>query len=126
VYQSFEDLVVGDCFDPVEDTDDEALIAGMIRRCDEPHLMEVIGIPELDFPDTAPFPGEPRIEGDSEDACRAEFKTYVGIDFDDSSLSATYYAPTADTWIHGDRLVLCVVDTTPIAPLRQSVKDSES
>jgi hypothetical protein len=29
-------------------------------------------------------------------------------------------------WMHGDRLVLCVVDTTAFAPLMQSVKDSES
>src|SRR5437588_7999656 len=39
-YQAPGDLAVGDCFDPITDREDQSLLAAMIRRCDEPHLME--------------------------------------------------------------------------------------
>lgn len=123
-YEPFADLAIGDCFDPVEDRDDQALIAGIVRRCDERHLMEVIGIPVLDYAETAPFPGDAEIDRQSDELCRAAFKSYVGVDFDDSRLDVTYYPPLPESWIDGDRLVVCIVEAAEIAPFTQSVRDS--
>jgi hypothetical protein len=123
-YQPLEDLAVGACFDPVEDRDDQALIAGIVRRCDEVHLMEVIGLPRLDYPDTAPIPAKAELDRQSDELCRAEFKAYVGIDFDDSRLDATYYPPSEATWSVGDRLVVCTVVAAEIAPFTRSVRGS--
>lgn len=123
-YQAPDDLPVGACFDPVEDRDDQSLLAGIVRRCDEQHLMEVIGLPVLDYPETAPFPGDADLDRQSDELCRTAFEGYVGIDFDDSRLDATYYTPSEGTWSIGDRLVVCTVVATEIAPFTQSVRDS--
>lgn len=123
-YQNQADLVPGDCFDPVADHDDDALLAGIMRRCDEPHLMEVIGLANLDYPLDAPLPPQADIDAESEELCRSEFRGYIGIDFDDSSLSAGYYNPGEQTWGSGDREVLCIVETTPVSPFTKSVRGS--
>jgi hypothetical protein len=123
-YQAPEDLAIGACFDPVEDQDDQSLLAGIVRRCEEQHLMEVIGIPALDYAETAPFPVEADLDRQSDELCRTAFEGYVGIDFDDSTLDATYYPPSEGTWTIGDRLVVCTVVASEIAPFTQSVRDS--
>jgi hypothetical protein len=123
-YQAPEDLVVGDCFDAINDRDDEALLAATIRRCTELHSMETIGIGTLPYDDTAAFPGSAAIERESDELCRGEFGRYVGVDFDDSRLHAVYYGPTEETWRGGDRRVLCAVEANEAAPFTKSVKDS--
>lgn len=125
-YQAPTDLVVGSCFDPIEDRDDQNLLAGIIRRCNEPHLMEVIGLPELDHPPSAPYPAVRQLDAEAEELCRAEFASYVGIDYDDSQLSASFYTPSSETWVSGDRLVTCVVDAADVAPLTRSVRGSRA
>src|SRR5205085_10000897 len=81
-YQAPGDLAVGDCFDPINDHDDQSLLAAIVRRCDEPHLMEAIGVPLLPDAASAPFPGTATLDRESEALCRTEFARYVGIDVD--------------------------------------------
>jgi hypothetical protein len=124
-YQSPSDLVVGDCFDPITDRDDETLLAAVVRNCREPHFAEAIGKAVLPYDDSAPFPGSGNIERESEALCRTEFRKYVGVEFEDSRLAASYYSPTEETWPGGDRDVLCSAEANPAAPFTQSVKDSK-
>ncbi len=109
-YQAPEDLVVGDCYDPIEDEESEVLLAAAIRACDDPHLHEVFGLVDLPDPAGAPFPIERDIEDASIELCDPAFETYVGVSIDDSSYSYLYYTPTEGTWADGDRVVMCVVD----------------
>ena len=45
--------------------------------------------------------------------CKAAFETYVGIDYDNSTLYLSYYYPTEETWTEiNDREILCIVTTT--------------
>lgn len=124
-YQAEFDLAVGDCFDPIADSDDQSFLAAQMRACDEPHLMEVIGLPTLDDPLDAAYPGQAEVDRRSEDLCLAAFAEYVGVDYEDSRLGAAYYDPTSESWATGDRLILCVVESTPAAPLTRSVEGSE-
>jgi hypothetical protein len=124
LYRAAESLDLGDCFDPIADADTGALLAANIRRCEDPHLMEVFGLPTIDVPLGEPFPPLTEIDAESERLYRTEFRRYVGIDFDESRLAATSYQPTEQTWAVGDRVVICVVEAAPISPLTQSVRDS--
>lgn len=124
-YQAEWDLVVGDCFDPIADSDDESLLAARMRACDEPHLMEVIGLPTFDEPLGEAYPGEDEVDRRSEEACLSEFSEYVGVDYEDSRLGAAFYYPTSESWPGGDRTVLCVVESSEASPLTRSVEGSE-
>jgi hypothetical protein len=109
-YESPEDLEVGDCYDPIEDPDDDALLAAIILPCSAPHLAEVFGLAEVAGADGAPFPGFDDLEAEAEDLCDAAFEEYVGIDFNRSRYGYVYYTPTEATWAGGDRAVMCVID----------------
>jgi len=124
-YQAEWDLAVGDCFDPIADSDDQTLLAALMRACDEPHLMEVIGLPTLDDPLDAPYPGEADLDPRTEDACISAFSEYVGVEFEDSRLGAAYYNPSRESWATGDRGILCVVESSVASPLTRSVEGSE-
>jgi hypothetical protein len=122
-YDSPGDLAVGDCYDPIRDSDDDALLAVIFVPCDRPHLAEVFGVQDIDGPATAEYPGDARVDDESVEICDAAFETYVGIDFDESELGYIYYAPTRRTWPAGDRQVVCVVDDEG-RPMTGSVKGS--
>lgn len=110
LYQAPEDLVVGDCYDPIDDADDGALIAAIIVACEDPHLHEVFGLIELPGTETAPYPGDSAIEDDSITECDAAFEDYVGTPLDDSRYSYVYYTPSDETWADGDRALMCAVE----------------
>ena len=126
VYQDVADLVPGDCFDPISDSDDpDFLLAGELRACDEPHLMEAFATVTLDDPPDAPYPGDAEVFSRSEEECLASFQEYVGTDYEDSALFAFIYYPSPETWSGGDRAVLCVIEATTSAPLTRSVEGSK-
>ncbi len=110
VYESPEDLAVGDCYDPILDRDDDLLLAAVIVACSSPHRHEVFGLVDVAGAPSAPFPGSTDLDAEAQDLCDAAFEAYVGIDFDRSSLGYLYYTPTEATWLAGDRTVLCVVE----------------
>lgn len=109
-YQATEDLRVGDCYQPVEDVDDQSLLAAIIVPCEQPHLAEVFGVDDLEGGPDAPFPGVDVIDDDAIDICDAAFEAYVGVALDNSRYSYVYYTPTEQSWAGGDRVVMCSVD----------------
>jgi hypothetical protein len=123
-YQSPEDLAVGDCYDAIQDADDEALLAAIVLPCSVPHRHEVFGLTDVAGAPTAPFPGPDDLETEAEDLCDAAFEAYVGIDFNRSEYGYLYYTPTESTWAGGDRTVMCVIDAES-EPLTGSVRGTE-
>ena len=109
-YQAPEDLAVGDCYDPIEDTDTEVLLAALLRPCDVPHAFEAFGVEQLPDPAAAPYPSDRDIEDASVELCDAAFEAYVGTSIDDSRYGYHYFTPTESSWADGDREVLCVID----------------
>jgi len=125
VFEDPYDLVVGMCVDPILDHGDDTLLAGLIRSCKEPHLMEVFGVGDLAATPDGLYPGDATVDEMAWTLCEGAFLEFVGVDFDRSRLSASYWTPTDVTWSAGDRSVLCVVEAHPYQPLVASVKGSK-
>jgi hypothetical protein len=122
-YQATEDLRVGDCYNPVEDVDDQTLLAAIVVPCDTVHRHEVFGLEELPGASAAPFPGDDAVDSDAIDLCDAAFEAYVGIALDNSRYSYVYYVPTDSSWAGGDRVVMCAVEDR--RDLEESVEGTE-
>jgi len=74
-------------------------------ECTESHDAQVVGKFDLDDGD---FPGDEGIASAAEEGCRGQFETFIGISFDESSLSMNYIGPSEDTWNEADdREVIC-------------------
>lgn len=70
--------------------------------------------------DGATFPGDDAVTDRAVAECTTEFATFVGIDYDASSLDFAYYFPTRTSWDRGDRDIVCLV----IDPAAESVTGS--
>ncbi|MCI0582718.1 MAG: septum formation family protein [Chloroflexi bacterium] len=114
---------IGACFDPILQRGTGSLLAMRIWDCDEPHLAELLGIDEIDEPASARWPGSSAIDRDAEAICRDIFLEYVGISFEESSVSMTFTPPNEESWATGDRLVWCFADTTRASPFTSSVRN---
>jgi hypothetical protein len=90
--------------------------------CTSPHENEVVAT--FDYPGDGPFPGDAAFHAFAETNCIPAFGTYVGIDFQSSSLNMIFVAPNSDTWLKGDRQVACVALTGDGSLLSTSVKGS--
>ena len=122
-YQATEDLRVGDCYNPVEDVDDQTLLAAIVVPCDTVHRHEVFGLEDLPAASDAPFPGDDAVDSDAIDLCDAAFQSYVGIALDNSRYNYVYYVPTDSSWAGGDRVVMCAIEDR--RDLEESVEGTE-
>lgn len=91
--------------------------------CDQPHDAEVLLAYELP---EGPFPGQDVIDGVVDTQCLPQFRTYVGVDYEESERFQilTVY-PTEDSWSVGDREVLCIVHTADGATVTGTFEDAE-
>ena len=70
------------------------------------------------------YPGADVLDTFAKGACAQQFKSYVGVDYLNSTLFYTYLLPSARSWEQNDdRTVLCFVTTTG-GTLTTSVKGS--
>jgi hypothetical protein len=100
------DLETGDCFDSAAERTVEE-----VERidCAAPHTYEVFAVVEHPGGADDLYPGDEAIASFAGVQCRAEFETFIGLDYDSSELSIFYLHPSAETWATGDREVLCTV-----------------
>jgi hypothetical protein len=124
-YDHPEDVVVGQCFDPVDDKDDGVLLAAILRACDEPHGLELFGRPRLNFDADAAWPGDEIVDPSSEDACDALFLEYVGVAYQDSSWSYSFIRPSEQTWATGDRGIMCLIEAAEGETLTRSARNTQ-
>lgn len=122
-YQDIFSLRPGTCFNPIEDMDDEALLAAQLTSCNDPHAMEVFAVASLG-PDNARFPDDRALASHSESLCDAAFERYVGLDYERSALEYYYYPPTEEGWLAGDHDVMCAVVADPGEVLSETVAGS--
>lgn len=97
-------LTVGDCIDSAVPPRPAKTIT--VVDCAIEHDSEAFARVDLDEAD---FPGEDAVRSRAESECSAAFATFVGIDYEASSLDYGYYFPTAGSWAAGDRRILCLV-----------------
>lgn len=95
-------LRVGDC---IGEVDPETGLV-VLLPCDGPHVEEVYHEYRILEPE---FPGDDRVIRIAEEECRSAFEPYLGESWEESAFSYSYWAPIEDTWIWGDRVILCTL-----------------
>jgi len=95
---------VGDCFDDVSFEEEVSSVPGV--PCSEPHDNETYAVFDVSVS------SYPEGEGMSElafESCQERFATYVGKDYESSSLDITTMFPSQQSWREDDREVICAV-----------------
>ena len=104
------EMRIGDCFDDTSglsgDGDDNIEnLPGV--PCSDPHDNEVFAVFDLDL---EAFPEDDEMSQIAFDACVERFESFVGMDYQSSSLDVMTLYPTPQSWKHGnDREVVCAV-----------------
>lgn len=125
---------VGQCFQAPSKV--QAELSSLKRTpCTSPHTREayaVVAFAPTDAAGTAgstaasAYPGSDALSTFAKGACAQRFRSYVGIDYLDSSLFFTYLFPSVRSWEQDDdRKIICFVTTTG-NKLTKSVKGSKT
>lgn len=85
--------------------------------CAEEHDSEAYASIIMDDGD---FPGDQAVEDQAISDCTTEFNSFVGLDYQSSSLDFAYYYPTEESWANGDREILCLI-VDPAGPTTGSL-----
>jgi hypothetical protein len=93
-------------------------------ECTEPHHAEVVGVTDYPADVGTRFPGEKAVSSFAERFCLDAFESYVGVEFQESALDATKNRPSAETWVSGDRAIICLVQGPDGAVLAGSKRGS--
>jgi hypothetical protein len=97
-------IQVGDCLDDASSTG--TVTTAPIVPCSEPHDSEAYK--SIKMTDGA-FPGPDAVKTQAEEGCAKAFPDFIGISYNDSNLSISYYFPTKESWANGDREIMCTV-----------------
>ncbi|MEO7722422.1 MAG: septum formation family protein [Pseudolysinimonas sp.] len=97
-------IKVGDCLN--DGTSTGTVTTAPIVPCSKPHDSEAYK--SITMKDGA-FPGEEAVKSQADQGCADAFPDFVGIAYNDSNLSVSYYFPTTDSWKGGDREILCTI-----------------
>ena len=96
-------LAVGDCFNDQLADEVESVTA---IPCADAHDFEAYFA--FDVSEDGAFPGVEALDQIAEDGCVAEFATFVGKSYEESTLDFSFLSPTEGSWDSGDREILCV------------------
>ncbi|MDG2025651.1 MAG: septum formation family protein [Acidimicrobiales bacterium] len=104
---SIDSLGVGDCFSGPE----ASVVATEVSEvdtvdCSDPHRYEMFAVKEMT---NSSFPGESQAADMADDFCLSSFKSYVGLDYDNSIYWISSVSPTSDSWSRGDRSIQCAL-----------------
>lgn len=113
---------VGDCFDDGStfsgDGPEVSSVAGI--PCSTPHDNEVYAVFDVSV---ASFPEGDGMASLAFDSCKERFQSFVGKDYDSSSLDIATLYPTRESWNgQHDREVVCAVYDVDTKKLTGSVK----
>lgn len=110
----------GDCFDDPEPG--RQLEQVDVTSCEEPHDNEVFATVDHPADYDVPFPGHDGVVAYAEHACPAPFAEYVGIGYDQSRYSLFPIVPSEETWVKGDRTIICALYDNETGKLTGSVR----
>jgi len=97
-------IAVGDC---LNDGGAEGEISSVPKiDCSEPHDSEVYASVIMD---DGVFPGQDAVFAQADRDCEAEFDAFVGINYSESVFGYSYYYPTRESWVNGDREIICLI-----------------
>lgn len=95
---------VGDCFNDVESFDEISSVPGV--PCTEPHDNETFAVFDVRVES---FPAEEAMGELAYSSCMEHFESFVGKDYESSSLEITTMYPSTESWAQDDREVVCAV-----------------
>jgi Septum formation len=96
---------VGDCFNDSESLSEQIFsVAGV--PCSVPHDNETFAVIELALEG---YTDEDTMFELAHESCRAQFESFVGRDYESSTLEITTMYPTSASWAQNDREVVCAV-----------------
>lgn len=98
-------IKVGDCLD-LSSVTAEQVDSLPVVPCSDSHDSEVYAETTLTGDD---FPGEDSVTASMDEFCATEFASFIGITYDQSSLSFNYLFPTEESWGAGDKSGQCIV-----------------
>ena len=111
------DVQVGACF---TDTNGDSIDTISTVPCSETHDSEVF-LNQVNTSST--YPTDSEWTAFAQQYCIPAFQSYVGIDYDSSSLDINYLVPDSTSWGQGDKTLTCYA-TDPNGGLVSSVKGS--
>ena len=112
---------VGDCFDDTGSIDDGVnSLPGV--PCSEPHDNETYALLDVSI---ASYPQGNGMAELAHESCLAHFDTFVGRDYQTSSLDIMTLYPSLESWAQDDREVICAVYDMKASKLVGSVKGRE-
>ena len=114
------EYAAGTCYQGFEDGDGLANGSLIAVDCSAAHESEVVA--NIEHPD-GPYPGADALFEYGERSCRAPFEAYVGIAYDDSTLSMVVASPDDILWLMGDRAIDCFVVSSDDSLMERSVRD---
>jgi hypothetical protein len=113
------EMRVGDCFDDGSAFSGNEVDSVPGVPCSQPHDNEVYAVFDVT---AASFPGDAIAEM-AHDGCLARFETFVGKDYESSSLDIATLYPSRESWDgQNDREVVCAVYDMAAEKLTGSVK----
>ncbi|MGI9032812.1 MAG: septum formation family protein [Acidimicrobiales bacterium] len=115
----YTELRPGDCLEKPDNT----FVRADRVVCTKDHDLEVFALIDDPAPRSAKYPGQQILEREANVACPPQFQSYVGVPFDQSSLTVLFYVPTKTNWEGGNRRLLCTV-AAKTGKLKGSVKGS--
>ena len=99
------DIQVGDCFNDVDTSSQEiASVPGV--PCSEPHDNEAYAVFDISLES---YPDTQTMYEISYGECMERFETFVGREYETSSLEITTMYPSAESWDQDDREIVCAV-----------------
>ncbi|PSK98019.1 putative regulator of septum formation [Murinocardiopsis flavida] len=98
------EIKVGDCMN--DQSVEEQVTELPIVPCEKPHDSEVFANGESASPE---WPGEEALSTEADELCESKFADFVGISYDESSLTIGSYNPSKESWADGDRRIDCMI-----------------
>jgi hypothetical protein len=97
--------------------------------CTQSHIAEVFFVANI-WPQSLAYPGDKKVDSQADDRCASAFTPYDGAACGASAFTYVAVVPGNDTWVSGDRTVVCVAyestDQYPGgAPVNYSIKGTQ-
>lgn len=97
---------VGDCLNTTEMAEETELQSVPVVPCEEEHEDEIY----YGFDTTASeYPGTEALQAEADETCIAEFASFVGLSYEESTLEYWPMYPSEGSWAEGDREILCMI-----------------
>ena len=109
--KSAQEFKPGECLNGLLDASTQVESLPVVG-CDKEHEGEVYAVKKS----TLDLYNMVAVGDEADEYCLNEFKTYVGVDYMESTLFFTHLTPSSQSWSSGDRDIVCIVmpveDTT--------------